>query len=167
MSIVVKDGGLKYLQIKDNGCGIKKADLAIVCERFTTSKLQTFDDLKTVSTFGFRGEALSSMSHVSHLSIVTMTADEKCAWSYACLSMLTTFLIICSSLRSCVLLYFLISCVRLTWRASYKDSKLVPSENGEDIVAIAGVKGTTITVWLEAVELSSFNFCLFSSSSSM
>lgn len=60
ISIVVKDGGLKFLQIKDNGCGIKKADLPILCERFTTSKLQTFDDLKTVATYGFRCAPLCS-----------------------------------------------------------------------------------------------------------
>ncbi|KAL8701550.1 MAG: hypothetical protein Q9201_004852 [Fulgogasparrea decipioides] len=80
IEILAKDGGLKLLQITDNGHGINRNDLPILCERFTTSKLQTFEDLTSIGTYGFRGEALASISHIAHLSITTKTADSSCAW---------------------------------------------------------------------------------------
>ncbi|GFH15220.1 DNA_mis_repair domain-containing protein, partial [Haematococcus lacustris] len=75
ISVVVKEGGNKLLQIVDNGHGIRKADLPILCHRHTTSKLSSFEDLETISTLGFRGEALCSISFVSRMTVTTMPAE--------------------------------------------------------------------------------------------
>ncbi|XP_022159006.1 DNA mismatch repair protein MLH1 [Momordica charantia] len=76
INVVVKDGGLKLIQVSDDGHGIRFEDLPILCERHTTSKLSKFEDLQSIKSMGFRGEALASMTYVGHVTVTTITKGQ-------------------------------------------------------------------------------------------
>jgi DNA mismatch repair protein MLH1 len=80
IKISIKDGGLKSIQIADNGHGINKADLPLLCTRYATSKLREYKDLESIATYGFRGEALASISYCSLVEVVTKTKSDTCGW---------------------------------------------------------------------------------------
>ena len=69
--ITVEKGGMRLIEISDNGHGISVDDYPILCERFTTSKITKFNDLSSISSFGFRGEALASISFVSRVEVLS------------------------------------------------------------------------------------------------
>lgn len=77
ISIHIKDGGKTYIEVIDNGIGIKNAEVETAFVRNATSKLSNIDDLDNMVTLGFRGEALSSISSISELTVLTKTKDEK------------------------------------------------------------------------------------------
>jgi DNA mismatch repair protein MutL len=73
----VEGGGKKLIQITDDGCGMVRDDALLAFERHATSKIRNADDLLTVATLGFRGEALPSIASVSRLRLETRAADEN------------------------------------------------------------------------------------------
>jgi len=80
IEIDIEKGGTKLIRIRDNGSGIPKSELTIALSRHATSKIQTLDDLEAISTLGFRGEALASISSVSRLSLISRPDDQDEAW---------------------------------------------------------------------------------------
>jgi DNA mismatch repair protein MutL len=76
IKIQIEAGGKKLIQIADNGCGMVRDDALLAFERHATSKIKNAEDLLTVATLGFRGEALPSIASVSRLRLETRAADE-------------------------------------------------------------------------------------------
>ncbi len=76
ITVEIKNGGIKYMRVTDNGCGMSADDVKLSVLRHATSKISTEEDLSRISTLGFRGEALSSIAAVSKLEIYTKTKDS-------------------------------------------------------------------------------------------
>jgi DNA mismatch repair protein MutL len=84
ISIEVERGGHKRILIRDNGKGIAKDELGLALSRHATSKIKDIDDLEAITSLGFRGEALASISSVSRLVLTSMPAEQEQAWQAHC-----------------------------------------------------------------------------------
>ena len=74
--VEIKEGGISFMRITDNGCGIDREDVRSAFLRHSTSKIRSVDDLVHIGSLGFRGEALSSISAVSQVELITKTKDQ-------------------------------------------------------------------------------------------
>ena len=77
IDIVIEQGGHQLIQVRDDGKGIPKDQIPLAIKRFHTSKISNLDDLFTISTLGFRGEALASIASVAHLSIISSNGNGE------------------------------------------------------------------------------------------
>lgn len=75
ITVEIRDGGMTFLRVTDNGCGMSPEDARTAFLRHATSKLRVAEDLAAISTMGFRGEALAAIASVSRIDIMTKTAD--------------------------------------------------------------------------------------------
>ncbi|WP_067865933.1 DNA mismatch repair endonuclease MutL [Neptuniibacter marinus] len=80
VDVEIEQGGVKLMRVRDNGSGIDKEDLPLALSRHATSKIQVLEDLESVGSLGFRGEALASISSVSRLSLTSRQASQENAW---------------------------------------------------------------------------------------
>lgn len=84
ITVEIKDGGISFIRVTDNGCGIERADLYNAFLRHATSKIQKVEDLNSIHSLGFRGEALSSISAVSQVEMITKTKDSLMGIKICC-----------------------------------------------------------------------------------
>ena len=82
ITVEIKEGGISFIRITDNGCGIERNQVAVAFYRHSTSKIRSAEDLLTVKSLGFRGEALSSISAVARVELITKTYDELTGTRY-------------------------------------------------------------------------------------
>jgi DNA mismatch repair protein MutL len=82
--VEIDKGGYKRMLIRDNGNGIPKEELSLALSRHATSKIEDIDDLESITSLGFRGEALASISSVSRLTLTSKTDDQAEAWQAHC-----------------------------------------------------------------------------------
>ena len=82
VTVEIKNGGVTFMRVSDNGCGILKDDIRPAFIRHATSKVRDEDDLGAIATLGFRGEALASVSSVSHLELITKAREEETGTRY-------------------------------------------------------------------------------------
>lgn len=75
ITVEIKDGGISFIRVTDNGCGIPKEQIRLAFLRHATSKIRSVEDLICVSSLGFRGEALASIASVSQVELITKTPD--------------------------------------------------------------------------------------------
>lgn len=76
ITVEIQNGGIRYMRVTDNGCGISREDIPLAFTSHATSKITSADDLDSIFTLGFRGEALASISAVSRVEMLTKTKDE-------------------------------------------------------------------------------------------
>ena len=82
ITVEINNGGISYMRITDNGCGIQVSDVPLAFLRHATSKISQSDDLNAISTLGFRGEALAAVSSVARVEMLTKTKDEQTGTYY-------------------------------------------------------------------------------------
>ena len=82
VTVEIKEGGISFIRISDNGCGIEREQIPLAFLRHSTSKIQSVEDLFTISSLGFRGEALSSIAAVSQVEVITKTAGSLTGTRY-------------------------------------------------------------------------------------
>lgn len=76
VTVEIKEGGISFIRVTDNGCGIDSGQVPLAFLRHATSKIQTAEDLSRIASLGFRGEALSSIAAVSRLELITKTKEK-------------------------------------------------------------------------------------------